>query len=97
MLEEMDGEEGAGRVITALQELSSLMCAQGRKVGTIYHSKPGSVSALLVENQNYQPLNLRGGIRSCMWLLQKLQSGMHCSTGNTWVPKDHPTPSSCIG
>lgn len=37
-LEEMDGEEGAGRVITALQELSAMACARGRKVGTIANS-----------------------------------------------------------
>lgn len=34
----MDGEEGAGRVIATLQELSGMMCARGRKVETIASS-----------------------------------------------------------
>ena len=38
MLEEMDGEEGAGKVTAALQELSGMMCAWGRKVETIASS-----------------------------------------------------------
>lgn len=63
------------------------------------HSIPGLVSALLVESQSHQPLNPRAGWGQVQHTLplQKLQSGMHCSIGSAWLPKDNHTASSCIG
>lgn len=95
-LEEMDGEEGAGRVITALQELSAMACARGRKVGTIASSP--SLSAPLVGTQSHQPLCPHAGWHQVQ-CTQLLQSGMRCSTGNASSPRRtlHPAPASAEG
>lgn len=62
------------------------------------HSRPGPVSALVVESQSHRPLNPRawwGQVQHTL-LPQNLLSGMRCSARNAWLPRDNPTASSCI-
>lgn len=97
----MDGGESAARVIAAPQELSGMVIAQGRKVENTASSlllPQHTQLSVSVESQSHQPLNPHAGQGQVQHtqLLQKPQSEMRCTTGDAWLPRDNPAPSSCI-